>query len=102
MQDAVTAHAPHWAYVEWVLDADSVTYTVKAEHRRKRCAAAHPDWEVKLDPYEVVPLLGEELRHAVTADSEERVMSAARTWAASYIPVGANHRIVYIGAVPGR
>ncbi|MGW0580091.1 hypothetical protein ACWD25_29935 [Streptomyces sp. NPDC002920] len=64
------------------------------EHSHKKCAEKNGDMDVVVECDVKLP---ETIRHAVFADSEESVMSAARLFALGDIPFGTPYSIHYIG-----
>jgi hypothetical protein len=85
----------HLAYVEWAPEFEEEhTATFVTEHSHKKCAEKNPEIEVTLECDALLPPL---IRHVLTDDTKDRVLTAARIWALSWVPVGTAFTVRYIG-----
>jgi hypothetical protein len=87
----------HWAYIEWEPTGfRDYEVSVVADHARKDCASKSEPTDVVVE-CDVILSLPDLLRHCVSAETKESVMSAARCWAYEFAPWGSNYNIIYIG-----
>lgn len=87
----------HWAYVEWS-PSHNATHDVgvEGEHTHKACAAKSGPIDVSVECDVFLP---DRLRHAICADSKDRVMAMARVFGLGEVPYGVTWSAVYIGEV---
>lgn len=89
--------ATHWAYVEWSPEFEGThEVEVEGEHTHKTCAAKSAAIDVIV---ECDVLLPDIIRHAISAESKDRVLTLARCFALAEVPYGVSHSVVYIGEV---
>jgi hypothetical protein len=87
----------HWAYVEWSPEHEGVhDVEVEGEHTHKACRAKSEPLAVSVECDVILP---DVIRHAVSAESEARVMAMARIFGLAEVPYGVPWSAVYIGEV---